>query len=1025
MNLPDFSVKKPVTITMLILIGVVLGVISLSRMGLDLMPDITFPMLTIVTPYEGVGPEEVEKLITLTIEKTAAMVRGVKNISSFSREGFSAVMVEFEWGTNMDYAAQEIRDKIDLMSMILPEDAGDPQVIKFDTGLMPVGGWGVTGELDLRELLRIAENEIEIPIQQIDGVSAVYLYGGLKREIRVELNKNKLDAYRISPQMVSQSISMDNINVSGGRLREDYHELTLRVTGEFKSIKDIEETLVTMRGGAPIFVSDIADVVDTHKEVRSLARINGKLGVLLIMFKEPGANTVAVSSRVKKRMKEIEKGLPSQIKTYCFLDQGHMIKRILKVTLSTALWGGMLAVGVLFFFLRSWRPTVIIATAIPLSLLVTFIPLYAAGFTINFVILIGFALGVGMIVDNAIVVIENTYRQISITGDSYIASSVGAKQVGMAISASTFTTVAVFIPLFFAGGVVGKIFSQLAITIVAALIFSLIVALSIIPMMSSRLLSIDGGSQKSRWMDGMRNRYTKLLSRLLKNKKKIGGGILIAIVISIAVFPFIGKEYFPSIDSSMLIMSIEREAGALLKETDRIVKRVEELFAKEPDVDVYAGFIGVMEEGGEIDAAMGTGPAGPHEASVFVRLKDKKNRKISAADIKNNVRRGLPPLEGVKYEFQDMGGAMMAGGSGDYPVQIKIFGMDIVTLKNISEKIKEKISGIPGIYDAGTSLEEGNPQYSINIDRRKASSFGLSVSRIGSTVKSSVKGKISGVFREKGEEYDIKVILKEDYRTNIRDIKNISLLTNGGGLINLSQVAEIELAAGPAVLERENKRRRVVVYSNYSEGDFSGVMKEVRNVVGDIFMPAGYYVEYGGEAENVREMLTTLIQLFALAILLIYMVMAAQFESFIQPLIIMVTLPLAWIGVMWILIITGRNISMPAAMGVLILFGIVVNNAIVLIDCINQLRKDEGMGLREAVLEGAKIRMRPILMTASTTIIAMIPMALSSAEGSAVRSVVAISIIGGLMVGTILTLFVIPMVYDFVEKRISRRVPLS
>jgi len=1018
MKLPDLSVKKPVTVSMLIMIIVVLGIISMSRMGLDLMPDITFPIVTVITPYEGVNSEDIENLVTKPVEEAVAMTKNIKNINSVSREGFSAVMAEYEWGTDINYAAQEIRDKMEVMSYVLPDDMGETQVVKFDPSLIPVSGWSVTGEMPPDRLRKIAEDEVEDRLQQVDGVSAIYVWGGAEREIRVELEAAKLQSLGIPAEMVASAIGSSNVNMPGGRITRGHTEITLRAKGEFETVDDIRNTYVATRGNVPVFVGDLGKVLDTFKETRALARTNGKPSVMLMLYKESGANTVVVSDRVNKKMKEIEASLPKGVRLYKYLDQGHIIKRILNVTFSSALWGGFLAVGILFFFLRSWRPTLIIAAAIPLSMLAAFLPLFSAGFTINFVILIGVALGVGMIVDNAIVVIENSYRQLAITGDSYLASSMGAKQVAMAITASTFTTVVVFVPLLFAGGIVGKIFSQLAITVASALISSLIVALTIIPMLSSRLLASREKEKKIKWMENLRERYASRLAYFLDHKKKAGLLAAGAIIVSIAAFPFMSKEYFPAIDNSMLMIDVKRKAGTVVEETDRIIRVAEEAIEKEESIDVYSAFMGVME-GGEMDAAMGTGPSGPHEGSIFIKLKDKKDRKVSDKTIKNSIRRSMPPMEDVRYRFMDMGHAMLvSGGSQEYPIQIKLYGDDLAALESLAEKIKAKIEQVPGVYDVSTSLEERRPEYEIKIRRPLASQYGLTPARIASAMKTSVKGVKAGVYREKGKEVDINVILRESDRKKLELVKNIPVMTERG-IINLSQVVKVEGSQGPVKLEREDRKRIVTVAANYSGTSFSGVMNRVREKVSEVFIPSGYTLKYGGEAEDVREMFATLFQLFILAILLIYMVMAAQFESFIQPLMIMMTLPLAFVGVVWFLILTGKSISMPSAMGVLILFGIVVNNAIVLIDFINQLRRDHDMKIRDAVLEGARTRLRPIMMTAATTIIAMVPMALSRAEGSAMRSVVALSIIGGLLVATVLTLFVIPLIYEYIEGKLE------
>ncbi|NLB34993.1 MAG: efflux RND transporter permease subunit [Elusimicrobia bacterium] len=1019
MKLPDFSVKRPVAISMLVLIVVVLGLTALPRMGLDLMPDITFPILTVVTPYQGVSSEEIENALTRPIESAVAMTSNVSKINSISMEGLSVIMAEYSWGTQMEFAAQDVRDQLEMFAPMLPEDRGDTQIMKFDASMMPIGGWGITGDVSYEELRKICEDEIEPVIQQVPGVSAVYLFGGPEREIRVELEKDKLEALRIPPGLVVAQLASSNLNVPGGRIQEGYRELTVKGTGEFTSIDDLKNTLIANREGNPIYVSDLGEVLDTHKEVRSFTRTNSAPSIMIMAFKETSVNTVLVSGRVMKEMKKLISSLPGNIRYHTYLDQGDMIKQVLSVTLNSALWGGLLAILILFIFLRSWRPTVVIATAIPLSLLATFLPLYAAGYTINFVVLIGVALGVGMIVDSSIVVIENSFRQLGITGDPKLASAIGAKQVGMAITASTFTTVVVFIPLLFAGGVVGRIFTQLAITVTSALICSLIVALTIIPMLGSKLFKVDTSFAEPKWQVALNEKYRKLLEYAMERKKKVAIFAGLVVLISILAFPFMPREYFPSMEMAFMSLDIKRGIGTPIEETDRLVKIVEEALEGQEGIVSYSGMVGAMDGGGA-DSAIGTGPSGPHEASFFISLKPLRERSSSEIDIKNTIRRAVPEIEDGGVEFMDMGQAMMGGGQAGSPIQIKVYGPDIDTLREITDSIRDKISKVAGVVDASTTLEAGSPEYTFAINRAEASRLGYTTSEIAGSL-GSVRGMRAGNYREKGKEYPISVILRESDRDTVRNISQVPVFSNTGGVISLGEVTEARETVAPVRLEREDRRRVVTVTANYEGIKFSRVHAGVQRAIDTVRLPPGYTLDYGGEAEDLNEMFTTLMQLFLLAILFIYMVMAAQFESFVQPLMIMATIPLAWVGVVWLLLLTGKSISMPSGMGILILFGIVVNNAIVLIDYINQLRRDMGMKIREAVLEASSVRLRPILMTSATTVMGMVPMAISRMEGAEISSVVSIAIIGGLVAGTILTLFVIPLLYDTVESHFEKK----
>lgn len=1031
MNLPEISVKRPVTVLMIILIIVVLGIISFTRLGLDMMPDITYPVLLVAISYPGVSSEDVENMVTKPVEEVVATVKNVKKVNSFSQEGLTGILVEFEWGANLDLAAQDIRDRIDLIIDFLPEDMGKPVVFKFDPSMIPIMVYGVTGERDLLSLRSLTKEILKDRLEQVDGVASAMIFGGFEREILIEIDKQLLEAYRLTLDEVIGKLRQENLNLPGGHLEDRYREYLLRTTGEFASLKEIENLPVTLREGVLIYLRDIGKVKDTYKELRALSRTNRKDAVMLIVSKESGANTVIASNRVKKELVKIERTLPADMEIHTVFDQSQLINRIINVTSSNALVGGILATGILFLFLASWRPTLTIGLSIPLAILATFIPLYFLGYTLNFITLIGLALGVGMLVDNSIVVIENIFRHLKEGKNRITASIIGADEVGMAVTASTLTTVVVFLPLVFAKGITGKLFWGLALTVSASLFASLFVALTIVPMITSKILRVGSTGIGSAWerriIEPLRNFYRHILTWVLENRLKVIGVTFAVFILSILLAYFSGREFFPKIDNNMALMMVRMPVGTTLAETDRITKRIEDIVLEEKGVLTVLSQVG-LSEAGESDAAYGTGPTGVHEAEIFIRLEDRVKREKSSDQIIDTIRMKMPELEGVKFEFIDMGTAMMTGGGrASKPIEIKLFGKDIDTLEKIGERIIGEIRQIKGIYDVDTTLVKGKPELLLKIDREKAARFALTVGQIASTVQTAFQGKVATRFHSGGEETDVRVRLRAKDRKTFKDIENLNLPTMGGVNVPLGEVARFAFTYGPIRLSRENQKRTISVTANLSGRDLGGAIREIKNKIDRVIaLPEGYFVEYAGEAEQMYETFRDLGLIFLLALLLVYMVMAAEFESLIHPLVIMFTVPFSVIGVIFALVLAGKRISLPMGMGMLILAGIIVNNGIVLIDYINQLRH-WGKEKIEAIIEAGTTRLRPVLMTAITTILGLIPMIFSGGEGSEMRSVVAVTLIGGLTVGTILTLLVLPTVYIIFDQwaiKITERIKI-
>ncbi len=1014
MNLPQFSVNRRVTITMVVLIIVLLGFISLSKLGLDLLPDIEYPVVSIMTTYLGVASQEMEEQVTRPIEESVSMISGVKSVSSSSEEGVSVVIVEFEWGTNLDFAAQDIRDRIGLIGDWLPEDVSTPLVLKFDLSMMPVVFYGATGNCNLKELRKVLEERVKDRIERINGVASCMLMGGQEREINISIDKAKLVSYNLGLTQVISALRTANLNFSAGHIIRGYKEYSIRIVGEYESIDEIGNTIIGGKQESPIYLKDIAELKDTHKEIRSYGRTQGKESIVVFITKQAGSNTVVISNKVTKEIEKIKTSLPHNIQLHLFFDQGDMIKKISKRTGETALWGGIFAILFIFFFLRNWRPTLTIALAIPFSIIVTFIAIYFAGYTLNLMTLAGIALGVGMLVDNAVVVIENIHRKMEEGSDRKDAAIYGTTEVGMAITASTLTTVSVFVPLIFSAGIAGRLSRSLALTISFALFASLFIAFTLVPMLASTLFKKRREIPWERKFDKFRGKYGRFLQYALTHRRRTLLTTVVIFIITLCLIPLVGTEFMPQMDIPFLSINVTMPVGTSLEETNRVSSELENIFKDIPEVENTSSWIG-LSEATQYDVAYGSMSAGVNQAQVMGKLVERNARKRSAQEIIEEIRKKIPHIEGANIEFADMGGQMFGGGGGP-PINVKIFGKDLSILKRISEQIASEIDDVKGIKDIDTSLRQGKPELQVRIDKEKAALFGLTVYQIGQEVRTATQGMVASRFREKGEEVDMLVEFRNEDVKAVKDIENIPIMTPPGTSILLKQVAEIVLTEGPVRIEREEQNRKVSVTANIEHRDLGSVVGDIAKKVEPIkkTLPSGYSIEFGGEYEQMKETFITLGIAFILAIILIYMVMAAQFESFVHPFVIMFTMPLASVGVIWALFITHKAVSMPALMGVIILAGIVVNNAIVFIDYTNRLRK-KGLEIYEALILAGKTRLRPILITAFTTILGMLPMALSRSEGSEMRSPMAIVVMGGLFVSTLLTLIVIPIIYTIFD----------
>ncbi len=1013
-----FSVKRPIAITMLIGILVVLGFVSFTKLGLDLFPELSYPSVTIVTSYPGVSPEDIEELITKPIEEAVSTINGVKKVTSSSFEGISVVTVEFSWDKNLDFAAQDVRDKVGMIEGYLPEDASKPLVMKYDVSSMPIMELYVYSDnLSAVQVRKFIDKQIKNRLERIDGVASVVAFGGRVREIWIQADPKRLAEYNISMMQIVNILRSHNLNMPTGRLVQGQKEYLIRGMGEFENIDEIKNIIVgSTPGGTPVYLRDVAQVIDTYKEKRGYFRVNDRPTAFMDIMKQSGTNTVVVADRVKKEIEKIQRDYP-EIKIKLAFDQSKLIRRVINRTSNNAIVGALLAALMILFFLRNIRPTIIISLAIPLSVIITFIIIYFAHYTLNLMTMGGIALGVGLLVDNAVVVIENIFRHLENGEDKFTSAIDGTSEVVSAITASTFTNIIVFFPLIYIGELVGKLTKQLAVTVSSTLLASLFVAITIIPMLSRVFLKERRKEEYSKaygssWFEPFRNFYKRGLSWVLKHRILTVFTILVVFIGSLALIPRLGIEFMPQMNREFAMIHVSLPTGTKLEETNNYVKVIEAEARKLPDVKLVASIVGETE-GSEMMASF-LGEKGVNTAIVFLSFVPLKERKLPSYENVELLLDRIPKYKGAKVTAVDFTRMMFSGGSSK-PIQIKIYGQDLEAMRDVANRIMKIVEDVPGAVRPELSIIQAKPEIRINIDNTKAMTYGLTPYQIEQEINTAMLGKVATKYRERGEEIDVRVIYRPNSKDDIEKLLSLPLQTAMGTVVPLKEIAHITYAFGPVKIDREKQSRMIAVLADVKGRSVGQVSMDIEKELRKISLPHGLSISMGGEFEQIKEMIKDMLFAMVAAALLIYMVMAAQFESFKDPFIIMFTLPLAIIGVILLLYFTHTTVSVSSLMGTLILSGIAVNNAIVMIDFIRQLIA-KGMDRFEAVVEGASIRLRPILITALTTIIGMLPMAVSHSEGSEMRAPMAIAVIGGLLTTTFLTLFVIPVVFTIFER---------
>ncbi|MFA5255889.1 MAG: efflux RND transporter permease subunit [Candidatus Omnitrophota bacterium] len=1031
MNLPKFSVERPVTIIMIVVGIMIFGAVSLMLLPQELFPQITYPQLTVVTPYANAAPEEIETLITKPIEEAVGTVAGVKKIYSISKEGLSLVIAEFGWNQNINFAALGMREKIDLIKERLPREAEEPIVLPYNPFDRPILILSVTssGDRSPLSLRDLARRMLKDELEKVEGVASATISGGLEREIRVDVDQDKLQARQVSLLDVSKAVSSSNLNYPAGTIKESFYEYLIRTLGEFEKVRDIDdisigsgmsdEELYGNQAGASgarnsgtiskdkrlIYLKDVATVTDSLKERMSYSRYNGNENVSISIQKQALGNTVRIINRVKKKISELEKDLPKDINVAVVYDQSKFIKSSITGVWDAAWQGGILVFIVLFYFLRNFRSSIIVTLTIPVSLMATFALMYFSGVSINMMSLGGLAFGVGTLVDAAIVVIENIYTHIEKGMNAKEAAILGANEVAVAVAGSVLTTVVVFLPLIFVVGITGQILKDFSLTVTFSLLVSWVTAVTIIPLLASRGIKLS--VQEPKAVRGLRKIYANISERFIGHRGRYLSITLAMFLASMIIFAFLDKELMPKVDQGQFVIKIDMPSGTRLAVTNEVSRRIEKFIMDIPEVESVNVTVGSSQESGSrqvLDRLTSS------QSEIAVNLKAK--RSLKSADIVQLIKDKIPALDvgKARFEYILQENVLSTGMQAQAPVTIEIKGNDLKELYDLTQNIQNGLSKIAGIYGIKNNLAEASPEAKIFIDKDKASMYGLSVTDIAQTAIIALKGSVASKFKEKGQEYDIRVRLREKDRNDFTKLGRLQMQSPMGMSVPLESVSKFGKGKGPSEIKRTNQERVASVYANIYDRPLKDVYGDVNAMIGKLSVPKNYVVKLTGESEDMKASFDSLRNAIIAIILLVYMVMAALFESLLQPFIIMLTVPLALMGVAFGLFVTNTSVSAYVFIGVGILGGIVVNNAIVLMDYINLLRS-KGLSVKDAAKAASGARLRAILMTALTTILGLVPMALLSGEGAELRTPMAITVMSGLLIATFLTLIVIPTIY--------------
>jgi HAE1 family hydrophobic/amphiphilic exporter-1 len=1036
MWLADTSVKRPVFATMLVLVLVVLGIVSYPNIGVDLFPKVDLPIVNITTRLKGASSEIMDIDVTDKIEEAVNTINGVKTISSTSTEGSSVITVEFVLERDIDLAIQDVREKISIIRTKLPTDIDEPIVEKVDPDATPILWFALSGERSVRELSTYADEILKEQLQKINGVGAIRLYGLRLRQARVWLDADHLRAYGIAAQDVMRSLQRENIELPGGRIESDTKEYTIKVKGEFPTIQQFNDMIVGYYKGSPIRVRDVGRAEDGMEEKRSIARFNGINSVSVGIQKQSGTNTVEVVDRVKNELQNITKTLPPGMNLYLAFDQSSFIKNSINEVQHHLIYGGFFAIFAVLLFLRNLRTTFISALAIPASVISTFAIMNAFGFTFNNMSMLALSLSIGILIDDAIIVIENIQRHIEEGMSPREASFSATSEIGLAVSATTLAIVVIFIPVAFMKGIIGRFFFQFGLTVVFAVMVSWFISFTLTPMMSSIFLKPHGRpdaatspkgilrhlprneklqhfllklsdkiEEKYVWLEGY---YKQLLSFALNHRMKVLLIALIAFIAGLWLTQFIGKEFMPSEDQSRFVIRLQMPVDYSVDEVDRMGKRVEEVIRKFPEVTSL-----LYSQGGGLTREA-------NKANAMVNLKPKSQRKKSQEQIKAEMRKAIRAIPGLRASVENV--SLIGGGQRQTAILYSIRGRDLKNLESYTRDIVSQFSKLPGIVDLDTSLETGKPEVRVFIDRDKAADLGVDVASVAEAVNFLISGEVDVTkFKDeaKGRRYDVRVRLNPKDRVNPDDLGRLYVKAKDGRLVQVSNVASFQEAGGSSIINRVDRQRAITLFANL-EGKPLGQAKDELDNISRKILSVDYSGRYKGQADVMAESFGYLMFAMLLGIVMAYMVLAAQFESFVQPIIVLLSMPFSFIGAFGALFVFNQTLNIFSFIGLILLMGLVKKNAILLVDYTNVLR-ERGLPLRAAIIQAGPVRLRPILMTTFAMILGMMPIAIGIGEGAETRAPMAMATIGGLLTSLLLTLIVVPVAYDLFEEYKERR----
>ncbi len=1019
MSLYSSAVKRPVMTTLCFVTVIILGLFSLAKLPIDLYPDIDTNSIMVITMYPGASAKDIEQNVTKPLENTLNSVEHLKHISSTSRENTSVITLEFEYGYDIDVLTNDVRDKLDMVESQLPDDSENPIIFKFSTDMIPICLLSVQADESMAGLYKILDDNVANPLARVDGVGSVSISGAPKREIHVYVDPNRLEAYNLSVEQIASVIGAENRNVPGGSFDIGSNTYALRVQGEFEETSQMLRIPVGSYQGKIVYLSDVATVEDSLEERTQRTYNNGKEGAMIIIQKQSGANSVEISNKVMAMLPSLEKNLPSDVKIGVIVDTSDNIRNTIAALVETVLYALLFVMIVVFVFLGRWRATMIIVITIPVSLIASFIYLFATGNTLNIVSLSALSISIGMVVDDAIVVLENVTTHIERGADPKQAAVHGTNEVAISVIASTLTLIAVFFPLTLVTGMTGVLFRQLGWMVTIMMIISTTCALSLTPMLCSQWLRLKGkatdGNKKNwysyieRGLDKFDNGYASLLKKVVTHRAVTIVVCLGIFVGSIFLMKFVGTEFFPTQDDGRLGVNLELPIGARVEEAQEVTSRLDSLWrAKYPEIMVMNYTVGPASSDNTFASLSDNGA---HIISMNISLLDPGDRERNIREIAEEMRKDLEQqFPEFKKAQVNIGGGRGQGMGGQSTVDFEIYGYDLDDTDRVAAELKQILEGINGTADVIISRSDYQPEYQVDFDREKLSMYGISLQTAAFYLRNRINGSTASQFREDGEEYDIKVMYAPEHRTRIEDIENIMIYTSEGKGIRVKELGKVVERFTPPTIERKDRERVITVSAVVDGVPMSEVVTAAQAEMANIDLPSGVTIQIAGSFEDQQDSFSDLLMLGVLIIILVYIVMAAQFESLTYPGIIMTSLLFAFSGVFLILWMTGHTLNVMSMIGAIMLIGIVVKNGIVLIDYI-ALNRERGMSIRRAVIDGGRSRLRPVVMTTLTTILGMVPMAVGTGQGAEMWRPMGTAVIGGLTFSTVLTLLFVPVLY--------------